>query len=188
MAAVELKYKDAVIATLDETGTKTLKTSGKYCEDDIAVSYTKSAVPAETNQRHYEYDNPTAVSGAGNYVTVVSGDETLKQVRSTETLVVIYRMVGTAGCTKSGIGLGTRYLLPVHNYANTTFSVYQSMDRLHADGGHSPIQLPYTLDDDTSLTTGSGRIYITPEGDLRIYGNTSSYPILAGKVVVDVMW
>ena len=65
MADVEIKYKDAVIATLDETGTKTLKTSGKYCESDITVSYTKSAVPAETNHRRYEYDNPAAVSGGG---------------------------------------------------------------------------------------------------------------------------
>lgn len=188
MADVEIKYKGASIAALNASGTKTLKTAGKYCEDDITVSYTKSAVPAETNHRHYEYDNPTAVSGAGNYVTVVSGDETLKQVRSMETLVVIYRTAGTDSCTKSGIGIGSRDLLPIHNYDNTTFSVYQSLDRLHADGGHSPMQLPYTLDDDTSLTTGSGRIYITPEGDLRIYGNTGSYPILAGKVLVEVMW
>ena len=71
MADVEIKYKDAVIATLNETGTKTLKTSGKYCESDITVSYTKSAVPAETNYRHYEYDTPAAVSGQGNYITVV---------------------------------------------------------------------------------------------------------------------
>lgn len=188
MADVEIKYKGALIAALNASGTKTLKTSAKYCEDDISVSYTKSAVPAETNHRHYEYDNPAAVSGGGNYITVVSGDETLKQVRSMETLVVIYRTAGTDSCTKSGIGIGSRDLLPIHNYDNTTFSVYQSLDRLHADGGHSPMQLPYTLDDDTSLTTGSGRIYITPEGDLRIYGNTGSYPILAGKVLVEVMW
>ena len=43
MADVEIKYKDAVIATLNETGTKTLKTSEKYCEDDISVEYAKPA-------------------------------------------------------------------------------------------------------------------------------------------------
>ena len=44
------------------------------------------------------------------------------------------------------------------------------------------------VDDDTNLTVGSGRIYITPDGDLRIYSNTNSYPILAGKVMVEVIW
>lgn len=188
MADVEIKYKGAVIATLDETGTKTLKTSGKYCEDDITVSYTKSAVPAETNHRRYLYDNPAAVSGGGNYVTVVSGDETLKQVRSAETLVVIYRTAGTANCVKSGIGIRTRYLLPIRNYDVTSVSVYQGVDRLQRDDEHNPQQTTYALDDDTSLTTGSGRIYITPEGDLRIYGNTNSYPIPAGEIIVDVLW
>ena len=104
MADVEIKYKGALIAALDASGTKTLKTSGKYCEDDITVSYTKSAVPAETNHRRYVYDNPAAVSGGGNYVTVVSGDETLKQVRSLDTLLVVCRMTGTVSCVKSCLG------------------------------------------------------------------------------------
>ena len=43
MADVEVRYKDAVIATLDETATKTLKTSEKYCEDDITFEYAKPA-------------------------------------------------------------------------------------------------------------------------------------------------
>lgn len=39
MADVTIKYKDAVIGVMDESGTKTVKTSGKYCEDDISVVY-----------------------------------------------------------------------------------------------------------------------------------------------------
>lgn len=184
MADVEIKYKDAVIVTLDETGTKTLKTSGTYCEDDITVSYTKSAIPAETNHRHYEYDNPAAVSGRGNYITVVSGDATLKQVRSLDTLLVAYRMTGTVSCTKSG--LGTNVLKAYAIYGCETS--YQSIVRLDADGDVHVNTTPYAVDDDTSIDVGSGRIYITPEGDLRIYGNTNAYPILAGKVTVDVIW
>lgn len=39
MADVTVKYKGNVIAELSEEGTKTLKTSGRYCEGDISVSY-----------------------------------------------------------------------------------------------------------------------------------------------------
>ena len=184
MADVEIKYKDAVIATLDETGTKTLKTSGKYCESDITVSYTKSAVPAETNHRHYEYDNPSAVSGGGNYVTVVSGDETLKQVRSLDTLLVVCRMSGTVSCVKSCFGTNAKGIYPILNAATDC----QSVLRLKADGLLNSNNTVNAVDDDTSLTTGSGRIYITPEGDLRIYGNTNAYPIPAGEIIVAVLW
>ena len=184
MADVEIKYKDAVISTLNETGTKTLKTAGKYCEDDITVSYTKSAAPVETNYRHYEYDNPAAVSGGGNYITVVSGDETLKRVRSLDTLRVICFMTGTASCVKSCIGTNVPGIYTFYNTEPTC----QSVLRYTAAGGLSPNFTVNAVDDDTNLAAGSGRIYITPEGDLRIYGNTTSYPILAGKVMVEVMW
>lgn len=39
MADVTISYKGAAIATMDASGSKTLNTQGKYCEDDIAVSY-----------------------------------------------------------------------------------------------------------------------------------------------------
>ena len=184
MADVEIKYKDAVIATLNETGTKTLKTAGKYCEDDITVSYTKSAVPAETNHRRYEYDNPAAVSGVGNYITVVSGDDTLKRVRSLDTLLVVCRMSGTVSCVKSCLGTNALNAYPISNY----MSKCQSVLRYNTDGVINDNNTVNAVDDDTNIKVGSGRIYITPEGDLLIYGNTNSYPIPAGAIIVDVLW
>ena len=41
--SVNIKYKNNSIAELSDTGTKTLKTAGKYCEDDITVEYAKPA-------------------------------------------------------------------------------------------------------------------------------------------------
>ena len=41
MADVTLTYKGSTIAEMNATGSKTLKTSGKYCEGDIGVSYVK---------------------------------------------------------------------------------------------------------------------------------------------------
>lgn len=41
MADVTIKYKGNNIATMDDSGTKTMQTSGKYCESDIVVDYVK---------------------------------------------------------------------------------------------------------------------------------------------------
>ena len=43
-----IKYKGNTIATIDTNATKTLKTSGKYCEGDIVVEYVKSGVSLPT--------------------------------------------------------------------------------------------------------------------------------------------
>lgn len=58
MADVTISYKGSSIATMDASGTKTLETSGKYCEGDITVQYadpekptqTKSVTPSESAQ------------------------------------------------------------------------------------------------------------------------------------------
>lgn len=73
MADVSIKYKGSTIAEMSEEGTKTLNTSGKYCEDDITVSY----VPPEpeavaTNCKVFTFTSRAAV--AQQDVTIVSGD------------------------------------------------------------------------------------------------------------------
>lgn len=40
MADIELSYKGAVIGSLTGSGSLTMQTSGKYCEDDITLAYT----------------------------------------------------------------------------------------------------------------------------------------------------
>lgn len=41
MADVSIKYKNSPIAEMSASGTKTLGTSGKYCEGDVVVQYTR---------------------------------------------------------------------------------------------------------------------------------------------------
>lgn len=43
MADVTIRYKGNTIAEMNEGGSKTLKTSGKYCEGDIGIEYVKSS-------------------------------------------------------------------------------------------------------------------------------------------------
>ena len=179
MSIQETKFKaiaDAIRAKTGETGT--------IVANDFATKIAAIPTGGSTNYRHYEYDNPAAVSGNGNYITVVSGDETLKRVRSLDTLLVVCRMPGTVSCVKSCLGTNVLKTYPIYNFA----TVYQSVLRYNKDGVINANNTVNAVDDDTNITAGSGRIYITPEGDLRIYGNTNSYPILAGKVMVEVIW
>lgn len=41
MSDITISYKGSSIATMDASGTKTLLTEGKYCEDDITLQYVK---------------------------------------------------------------------------------------------------------------------------------------------------
>ena len=139
---------------------------------------------ADANHLRYTYNNPATVSGRGNYVTIVAGDDQLASIRGEESLIVIFRAAGEATCTKSGIGTNMSTLLPIYSINNNC----QAVHRLKSDGGITSNSTIQAVNDDTNISVGSGRIYITPEGDLRIYCNTDSYPILAGEIVVDVIW
>lgn len=60
MSDIDITYKGSSIATMDASGTKTLLTSGKYCEANIVVDYTK---PTPTQASH---PDPTiSVSSSG---------------------------------------------------------------------------------------------------------------------------
>ena len=43
MADLTVRYKGNPIVEMTESGTKTLKTGGKYCEGDVIVEYSKPA-------------------------------------------------------------------------------------------------------------------------------------------------
>ena len=48
MSGVSIEYKGNTIATIEDTGSKTLKTQGKYCEGDILVEYEAPPTPTPT--------------------------------------------------------------------------------------------------------------------------------------------
>ena len=50
MADLTIKYKGNPIVEMTDTGIKTLKTAGKYCEGDITVEYVKPAGGDHTYQ------------------------------------------------------------------------------------------------------------------------------------------
>ena len=48
MSGVSIEYKGSTIATIQDSGSKVLKTQGKYCEGDILVEYEAPPTPTPT--------------------------------------------------------------------------------------------------------------------------------------------
>ena len=101
MADVTITYKGNSIATMSASGTKTLLTEGKYCEDDITVDYTaptpsagSATTPATT----------ITVSTSGLITATASTSQSI-----TPTVVAGYVSAGTAG-TVSVSGSNTKQL------------------------------------------------------------------------------
>ena len=62
--SVNINYKNNSIAALTDTGTKTLKTAGKYCEADIIVENTKDGGGATEPYVEETYDSSGNLTSA----------------------------------------------------------------------------------------------------------------------------
>lgn len=70
MSEVDINYKNTKIAGMDASGTKTLLTEGKYCEDDIEVTYTRPAASLQTKSASYtptESQQSAAITADNGY-------------------------------------------------------------------------------------------------------------------------
>lgn len=132
------------------------------------------------------------ISGIGQYLAMVVGEE-LKEHRSDDELkVTIYFHVNdkTQGALKkiiAGNGENTSYH---SDSAKVTKGTRQLVERWSASGEslNAYGQTDYRLDDESTLNIGTGHTYITPEGELRVYDNANSYFIAPCKWTVIVEW
>lgn len=92
MSEVNIKYKGSTIASMDASGTKTLQTSGKYCEGNVEVVYTRPTLPTPTYQT-----KSIAPTENAQTVTADGGYDALEQVN-----------VGAVSSTYVGSGITRR--------------------------------------------------------------------------------
>ena len=68
--SVNIKYKNNSIAELSDTGAKTLKTAGKYCEGDIIIENTKDGITPSGNKAITATTSTQTGIDVTNYATV----------------------------------------------------------------------------------------------------------------------
>ena len=68
--SVNIKYKNNSIAELSDTGTKTLKTAGKYCEGDIIIENIKDGITPSGNKAITATTSTQTGIDVTNYATV----------------------------------------------------------------------------------------------------------------------
>lgn len=119
MPDVTISYKGNSIATMSASGTKTLLTDGKYCEDDITVAYTRpsvSAGSATTPNTNIPVTPTITVSSSGLITTTVNASQSV-----TPTVVAGYVSSGTAGTiTVSGSNATELTTKTAQTYTPTT--------------------------------------------------------------------
>ena len=105
MSDITINYKGSAIATMDASGTKTLLTEGKYCEDDIEVVYVSPGGGGGGNVNLTQDANGSLVigkdapSGGGSvgafsqYQRVTVTPSVTEQLEVTHTLGVIPKLV-----------------------------------------------------------------------------------------------
>lgn len=74
MADVNISYKGSPIATMDASGSKTLNTQGKYCEDNITIQYTDPEKPTQTKSVTPSESAQTVTPDSGKVLSSVSVD------------------------------------------------------------------------------------------------------------------
>lgn len=98
MSEVNINYKGTKIAGMDASGTKTLLTSGKYCEGNISVEYTRPSAPTPSYQSKTKSYTPSETAQSET-VTADSGYDALSQVSVS---------VGAVSSTYVGSGITRR--------------------------------------------------------------------------------
>lgn len=105
MSDVTISYKGSPIATMDASGTKTLQTQGKYCEDNITVQYAGGGGSSITVEPLTVTENGTQTAPSGKAYSPVT--------------VNVPQPSGTKNITISHNGTTTNN---VENYASVSIS------------------------------------------------------------------
>lgn len=176
MADVTIKYKGNSIATMDDSGTKTLNTSGKYCEDNFTIEY----VARETGLADVKRWDITSTGDVSSSIVRLVTDDWLKEHGADDNLVVMvipkFAVPYTSGNGNQGMYLCTN----AGRATDSSGNLYKSMS-LYVHSGGSIVARGRTQ----GLTNGNniGDLWINSYGSLYAYVGTT-YPLVAGEYMV----
>lgn len=167
--SVSVEYKGNTIASMSESGTKTLKTAGKYCEGDINISYTAAlSVPCKSYQVTVDADETgkTILTSSDSDIAAHKDDATFF-------VAVIPLFEYSDGLSFRG-GINTAHLL---NSSDATYGYYA---RTTAAGANSFGFI------NKEASASSADIGVTATGEVYVFATTTvvlrqgSYLVVCG--------
>ena len=176
MADVSISYKGSTVAEINGYGTKTLKTSGKYCEGDVVVTYAPRL-------RIYEF-SLTKKSGWIELFTLDS--ETASHINEPNFAVILQclsdftQVDGTVSyCFVSNTAWGTQ--------GSSQYPVYGLSGIASSSTVTTPQQGYYPPNKtDTAYSLGGGGMFRLTSG--KYYYRPGSYYCRAGNYRLTFMW
>ena len=151
MADVTIKYNGSAIAEMSETGSKTLKTSGKYCAGNFAVEY----LP---HFKIFTATIPTAV--AAKDVTLVTGDPDVAAHYTDEHAMVTIRKITNNDANGTAIILQTNHQFPKAYGYYMNYTAASGIN--NAANINAPVGVGYVEDDGVPYAkcTSAGNIIV----------------------------
>lgn len=212
MSGVQIKYKEETLASLEASGSKTLKTGGKYCEGDITVQYEKpetgstGSTPTGTKQiTENGTHDVTSYASAEVNVASSSGVATTGKVfrythserSTTSKWVEIVPADADVLAHKDDATLCVSFhnVTPPSSMAALVGGIITASP-IAADGkfGVAVRQTSANAQSPTSIAAGlrsgtatSNALHVTDAGAVRVY-QSGSYPLCVGEFIISVSW
>ena len=178
MSEVAISYKGSNIATMDTSGTKTLLTSGNYCEGDITVTYARPSVTPTLETVTKTYTPST--SAVTDTITASSGYDGIQEVDVTVSAVP----TGSATPASSISATGATVSTSVSNTLTLSKSSVSNTPTVSAGyissgtAGNSRVSLSATVNlRSSSDLTASGATVTAPSG---YYSSNASKSVSTG--------
>lgn len=179
MADVSVSYKGSVITELDDAGSKTLKTSGCYCEGDVTVKYTPRV--DDSFRRWDVYLSGEILGTSFHYCTVVT-DDWLKEHRNDENLCIALIPKFTIEPDSNGVNGNQGVWLCTNSpmMRDTAGQLYYSLSAyIHRTGAPTARSRTRTL----TIGDNVGDFQLTSLGELRVCA-VENYPLIPGQYCV----
>lgn len=176
MADITISYKGNTIAEVSASGTTTLETAGKYCEDDISLAYAKPSGSSYVKLAEQEFTVNTSNTSQVNVGTMnVSGIYTKDQY--------IFVTIRDKAGKRNGYFFGTDNIYANGNAANGSTSSFSTAGRLVylCDSSGNYVE--------QSAAYGVYSTYITSAGVLGIVSRYhSTYSLTINGTYVVTVW
>jgi len=184
---VTIGYNGDTIAGMNASGSKTLKTAGKYCEGDITVAYQESTVTLP-NYRRYGGTITEDTDGAYTTALILTSEDIAAHYTDTTFKVAVYFTPDpeTAYTIIQATGYNVSGKEPYRQIANSTSKqyVYREGSTIGSFSGGA-FDLAVCSSDSTQYV---GRIICDAQGHLYMMTGSGSYGVRKGSYVVEITW